>query len=79
MEHVDGPGHFRADRFAARDQGRFKEVVYKQVEQQGVMSPKKKLDEGIDIIFKKVKLTTEKPKDLEKWETTASTAKEGEH
>ncbi len=45
-----------------------RKVVYKQVEEQGPMSPetKKKVDQGIDTIFEKVELTTAKAKDLEK-------------
>ena len=45
-----------------------KKVVYKQVEENGPMTPetKKKVDEGIDTIFDKVELTTAKAKDLEK-------------
>jgi hypothetical protein len=45
-----------------------KKVVYKQVEQQGPMTPekKKKVDQGIDTIFEKVELTSAKAKDLEK-------------
>ena len=45
-----------------------KKVVYKQVEEQGPMSPekKKKVDQGIDTIFEKVELTSAKAKDLEK-------------
>jgi len=44
-----------------------KKVVYKQVEEQGPMTPatKKKVDQGIDTIFEKVELTTAKAKDLE--------------
>jgi len=47
-----------------------RKVVYKQVEEQGPMSPekKKKVDQGIDTIFEKVELTTAKAKDLEKTE-----------
>ena len=45
-----------------------RKVVYKQVEEQGPMSPekKKKVDQGIDTIFEKVELTTAKAKELEK-------------
>lgn len=45
-----------------------KKVVYKQVEEQGPMTPekKKKVDQGIDTIFEKVELTSAKAKDLEK-------------
>ena len=45
-----------------------RKVVYKQVEEQGPMSPekKKKVDHGIDTIFEKVELTTSKAKELEK-------------
>jgi hypothetical protein len=45
-----------------------KKVVYKQAEEQGPMTPdkKKKIDEGIDTIFDKIELTTQKAKDLEK-------------
>ena len=45
-----------------------RKVVYKQVEEQGSMTPekKKKVDQGIDTIFDKVELTTAKAKDLEK-------------
>ena len=45
-----------------------KKVVYKQVQEHGPLTPdtKKKVDEGIDIIFEKVELTTVKAKDLEK-------------
>lgn len=45
-----------------------RKVVYKQVEEQGPMTPekKKKVDQGIDTIFEKVELTTAKAKDLEK-------------
>ena len=45
-----------------------KKVVYKQVEEQGPVTPekKKKIDQGIDTIFEKVELTTAKAKDLEK-------------
>lgn len=45
-----------------------KKVVYKQIEEHGPMAPgkKKKVDEGIDTIFEKIELTTEKAKDLEK-------------
>jgi hypothetical protein len=45
-----------------------KKVVYKQVEEQGRVTSekKKKIDEGIDTIFDKIELTTEKAKDLEK-------------
>ena len=44
-----------------------KKVVYKQVEEQGPMTPatKKKVEQGIDTIFEKVELTTAKAKDLE--------------
>jgi hypothetical protein len=46
----------------------FKKVVYKQVEEQGPVTPdkKKKIDQGIDTIFEKIELTSEKAKDLEK-------------
>jgi hypothetical protein len=45
-----------------------KKVVYKQLEEKGPMTPetKKKVDQGIDTIFEKVELTTDKAKDLEK-------------
>ena len=45
-----------------------RKVVYKQVEEQGPMTPekKKKVDQGIDTIFGKIELTTAKAKDLEK-------------
>jgi hypothetical protein len=45
-----------------------RKVVYKQVEEQGPLTPekKKKVDQGIDTIFEKVELTTAKAKDLEK-------------
>lgn len=45
-----------------------KKVVYKQIEEKGPMKPetKKKVDQGIDTIFEKIELTTEKAKDLEK-------------
>jgi hypothetical protein len=51
-----------------------KKVVYKQVEQNGPMTPetKKKVDQGIDTIFEKVELTTAKAKDLEKPDTFAA-------
>jgi hypothetical protein len=44
-----------------------KKVVHKQVTEQGPMTPdkEKKVDQGIDTIFAKVELTTEKAKDLE--------------
>jgi hypothetical protein len=60
-----------------------KKVVYKQVEEQGPMSPatRKKVDQGIDTIFEKVELTTAKAKDLEKpgsfFEGPISTGKPG--
>jgi hypothetical protein len=60
-----------------------RKVVYKQVEQQGPMTPekKKKVDQGIDTIFEKVELTTAKAKDLEKpgpfFEGPVSTEKPG--
>jgi hypothetical protein len=60
-----------------------RKVVYKQVEEQGPMSPetKKKVDQGIDTIFEKVELTTAKAKDLEKpsafFEGPVSTQKPG--
>jgi hypothetical protein len=60
-----------------------KKVVYKQVEEQGPMTPekKKKVDQGIDTIFEKVELTTATAKDLEKpgafFEGPASTEKPG--
>jgi len=42
-------------------------VVYKQIEQSGPVTPekKKKIDEGINTIFEKIELTSEKAKDLE--------------
>ena len=42
-------------------------VAYKQVEEKGRMTPatKKKVDEGLDKLFEKVELTTEKAKELE--------------
>ncbi|MFZ3376817.1 MAG: cell envelope integrity protein TolA [Chthoniobacterales bacterium] len=45
-----------------------KKVVYKQVEEQGPLTPdkKKKIDQGIDTIFEKIELTSSKAKDLEK-------------
>ncbi|MFZ3376819.1 MAG: hypothetical protein WA183_14830 [Chthoniobacterales bacterium] len=48
-----------------------KKVVYKQVEEQGPLTPdkKKKIDQGIDTIFDKIELTSEKAKDLEKPES----------
>jgi hypothetical protein len=51
-----------------------KKVVYRQAEQNGPVTPdtKKKIDEGIDTIFDKIELTTEKAKDLEKPETGES-------
>lgn len=51
-----------------------KKVVYKQVEQNGPMTPetKKKVDQGVDTIFEKVELTTAKAKDLEKPDTFAA-------
>ena len=44
-----------------------KKVVYKQVEEKGPMTAetKKKVDQGVDMIFEKVELTTAKAKDLE--------------
>jgi hypothetical protein len=47
-----------------------KKVVYKQVEEQGPLTEekKKKIDDGIDKIFEKIELTSEKAKDLEKAE-----------
>lgn len=53
-----------------------KKVVYKQVEEKGPMSreTKKKVDQGIDTIFEKVELTSEKAKDLEKPDMYADTA-----
>ena len=58
-----------------------KKVVYKQVEEKGPMTPetRKKVDQGIDTIFEKIELTTEKAKDLEPEETPAgeSTSEEG--
>jgi len=60
-----------------------KKVVYKQLESKKPMSPdtKKKVDQGIDIIFEKVELTTAKAKDLEKpgafFEAPVSTEKPG--
>jgi hypothetical protein len=60
-----------------------KKVVYKQIEEQGPMSPaiRKKVDQGIDTIFEKVELTTAKAKDLEKpgpfFEGPISTGKPG--
>jgi len=52
-----------------------KRVVYKQVQEQGPLTEdkKKKIDEGIDKIFEKIELTTEKAKDLEKPETEGET------
>ena len=52
-----------------------KKVVYKQVEEKGPMTPetKKKVDQGIDTIFEKVELTTEKAKDLEEPAETETT------
>jgi hypothetical protein len=51
-----------------------KKVVYKQAEEQGPMTPdkKKKLDDGIDTLWDKIELTTEKAKDLEKSEEEAT-------
>lgn len=45
-----------------------RKVVYKQIEEKGPMTPetKKKVDQGIDTIFEKIELTSEKAKDLEK-------------
>jgi len=45
-----------------------KKVVYKQVEEQGPVTPdkKKKIDHGIDTLWDKIELTTEKAKDFEK-------------
>ena len=45
-----------------------RKVVYKQLEEQGPMTPekKKKVDQGIDTIFEKVELTSAKAKELEK-------------
>jgi hypothetical protein len=60
-----------------------RKVVYKQIEQQGPMTPekKKKVDQGIDTIFEKVELTTAKAKDFEKpaafFEGPISTQKPG--
>lgn len=44
-----------------------RKVVYKQVEEQGPMTPqkKKKVDQGIDTIFEKIELTSAKAKELE--------------
>jgi hypothetical protein len=52
-----------------------KKIVYKQIEAKGPMSKetKKKVDQGIDTIFEKVELTSEKAKDLEEPETYAQT------
>ena len=57
-----------------------KKVVYKQVEEQGPVTPdkKKKIDQGIDTIFEKVELTTEKAKDLEKPDPFANVELTGE-
>jgi len=43
-----------------------KKVVYKQLEEQGPLTPdtKKKVDQGINTIFEKVQLTSKKAKDL---------------
>ena len=45
-----------------------KTTIYKQAEKHGAVTPetKKKLDEGIDIIFQDIKLTTKEAKNLEK-------------
>ena len=45
-----------------------KKVVYKQVEEHGPLKreAKRKIDQGIDTIFEKIELTSEKAKDLEK-------------
>jgi len=45
-----------------------KKTVYKQAEEHGPVTPdkKKKLDDGIDTLWDKIELTTEKAKDLEK-------------
>ena len=45
-------------------------VVYKQLEEKGSIPPKtkKKVDQGIDTIFDKIELTSEKAKDLEEKE-----------
>ena len=53
-----------------------KKVVYKQLEEHGPVTPdkRKKVDEGIDTIFDKIELTTEKAKDLEKPEEEATPA-----
>jgi hypothetical protein len=52
-----------------------KKVVYKQVEENGPMTPetKKKVDQGIDTIFEKVELTSKKAKDLEEPDQYAQT------
>jgi hypothetical protein len=52
-----------------------KKVVYKQVEENGPMTPetKKKVDQGIDTIFEKVELTSKKAKDLEEPDQYAET------
>jgi hypothetical protein len=57
-----------------------KKVVYKQIEQQGPVTPdkKKKIDQGIDTIFEKVELTTAKAKDLEKPDPFAGVELTGE-
>ena len=57
-----------------------KKVVYKQVEEQGPVTPdrKKKIDQGIDTIFEKVELTTAKAKGLEKPDPFATVELTGE-
>lgn len=57
-----------------------KKVVYKQIEEHGPVTPekKKKIDEGIDTIFEKIELTTEKAKSLEKPDPFASVESTGE-
>ncbi|HEY3168265.1 MAG TPA: hypothetical protein VGK57_13595, partial [Candidatus Binatia bacterium] len=57
-----------------------RKVVYKQIEEQGPMTPekKKKVDQGIDTIFEKVELTSAKAKDLEKPDPFAQVKLTGE-